>query len=99
MFYISYTYQTLDCELCSKALLDTGAFACFMDEDYAMKHCLELTRKAYFALVEVIDRQPLTLENVMEETQPFEVMLRNQVFHVTINIIQCCSNVAILGLL
>jgi hypothetical protein len=98
MFYISYTYQTLDCELSSEALLDIGASACFMDKDYAMKHSLELIRKAYSVPMEVIDGQPLALGNVMEETQPLEVILRNQIFHVTFNIIQCCANAAILGL-
>jgi hypothetical protein len=34
----------------------------------------------------------------MEETQPLEVMLGNQVSHVVFNIIQCRANPVVLGL-
>ena len=45
----------------SEVLLDAGVSACFMDEDFAMKHSLELIGKAHLVLVEVIDGRPLTL--------------------------------------
>jgi hypothetical protein len=52
----------LDYKFTIKAFLDTGAFACFMDKDFAMKHSLELIVKAHSAHVEVIDGQPLASE-------------------------------------
>jgi hypothetical protein len=48
--------------------------------------------------VEVIDGQPLVSGNVMEETQPLEVILEDQVSHVVFNIIQCPANLVGLGL-
>jgi hypothetical protein len=90
--------KTLDCEFYSEALLDTGAFACFMDKDFALKHSLELIGKAYPAPVEVIDGQPLASRNMMEETQPLEVMLGDQVSHVVFNLIQCPANQVVFGL-
>jgi hypothetical protein len=51
--------KMLDCEFFSEALLDTGASICFMDKDFAMKHSLELIRKAHLAPVEVIHGWPL----------------------------------------
>jgi hypothetical protein len=90
--------KTLDCEFSSEALLDMGASACFMDKDFARKHVLELTEKAHPALVEVIDGRPVTSGNVMEETQPLEIMLGDQVSHVVFNITQCPANPVVLGL-
>jgi hypothetical protein len=81
-----------------EALLDTGAFACFMNKDFAQKHGLELIGKAHPALVEVIDGRPLISGNMMEETQPLEVMLGDQVSHVVFNIIQCPANLVVLEL-
>ena len=37
--------------------------------------------------MEVIDGRLLASRNVMEETQPLEVMLGDQVFHIVFNII------------
>jgi hypothetical protein len=77
----------LDCEFFSEALLNTGASACFMDKDFAMKHSLELIVKTHLVPVEVIDGRPLTSENVMEEIQPLKIMLEDLVFHVVFTII------------
>jgi hypothetical protein len=82
----------------SNTLLNTAASACFMDKDFALKHSLELIGKAHPALVAVIDGRPLASGNVMEETQPLEVILGDQVSHVVFNIIQCLANPMILGL-
>jgi hypothetical protein len=79
--------KTLDCEFSSQALLDTRASVCFMDKDFALKHSLEFIGKAHPISVEVIDGRPLTSGNVMEEIQPLEVMLGDQVSHVVFNII------------
>jgi hypothetical protein len=90
--------KTSDCEFSSIALLDTRASVCIMDKDFAMKHSLELIGKAHPTPMEVIDGRPLALGNVMEETQPLEVMLGDQVSHVVFNIIQCPTNPMVLGL-
>jgi hypothetical protein len=90
--------KTLNCEFSNKALLDTGASACFMDKDFALKHSLELIGKVHPTLVEVIHGQPLASGNVMEEIQPLEVMLGDQISHVVFNIIQCPANPVVLGL-
>jgi hypothetical protein len=47
--------KRLDCEFSIEAVLDTGTSACFVDKDFAMKHSLELIRKAHPIFVEVID--------------------------------------------
>jgi hypothetical protein len=39
-----------------------------MHKDFAIKHSLELIEKAHPTPVEVIDRRPLALGNVMKET-------------------------------
>jgi hypothetical protein len=49
-------------------LLDTRASICLMHKDFAIKHSLELIEKAHPTPVEVIDRRPLALGNVMKET-------------------------------
>jgi hypothetical protein len=90
--------KMLNYEFFSEALLDAGASACFMDEDFAMKHSLELIGKVHPAPVEVIDGRPLILGNVMEEIHSLEVLLRDQVSHVVFNIIQCPANPIVLGL-
>jgi hypothetical protein len=69
-----------------------------MDKDFVLKHSLELIGKAHPAPVEVIDGRPLASGNMMEETQPLEVMLGDQVSHVVFNIIQCPANPVVLGL-
>ena len=69
--------KILHCEFFNKALSYIGAFACFMNKDFAMKHSLELIRKAHPASVEVIDGRPLASGNVVEETQLLEVMLED----------------------
>jgi hypothetical protein len=91
--------KTLDCEFSSKVLLTTGASTCIMDKDFALKHSLELVGKAHPTPMEVIDGRPFASGNMMEETQPLEVMLGDQVSHVVFYIIQCPTNLVVLGLL
>ena len=59
---------------------------------------LELIGKAHHVHVEVINGWLLASGNVVEETQPLEVMLGDQVSHVVFNIIQCLANLVVLGL-
>ena len=90
--------KMLDCKFFSEAHLDTEAFACYMNMDFAMKHNLEFLGKAHPTPMEIIDGQPLASRNVMEEIQPLEVILRDQVSYVVLNIIQCPANPMVLGL-
>jgi hypothetical protein len=69
-----------------------------MDKDFAMKHSLELIRKTHPTPMEIIDGRPLVSGNVMEEAQPLEVMLGDQISYVVFNIIQCPTNPVVLGL-
>jgi hypothetical protein len=69
-----------------------------MDKNFAMKQNLELIEKAHLAPMEVIDGRLLASGNVIEETQPLEIMLGDQVSHVVFNIIQCPANPLVLGL-
>jgi hypothetical protein len=86
-FIFSILIKTLDCEFFSEALFDTKASKCFMGKDFALKHSLELIGKVHPAPVEVIDRRPLTSQNMIEETQSLEIMLGDQLSHIAFNII------------
>ena len=90
--------KLLNCDIVVEALLDTKASFCVVDKDFAMKHNIVLVRKVHPALVEVIDGRPLALGNVIEETEPSEVILKNHISHIVFNIIQCLSNPIVLGL-
>jgi hypothetical protein len=90
--------KTLDYEFVNEVFLETRASACFMDKDFAMKHSLERIEKVHPTPMEIIDGRPLVSGNVMKETQPLEIMLRDQVSHVVFNIIQCPANPLVLGL-
>ena len=89
--------KMFDCEFFSKAFLDIGVSACFINKDFVMKYSLELIVNAYPTYVEVIDGRPLASGNVMEIIQPLEVILGDQVSHVVFNIIQCLANPMVLG--
>ena len=90
--------KILDYEFSSEALLDTRASVCFMNEEFAIKHSLELIEKNHFTPVEVIDGWPLVSGNVMEEIQFLEVILGDQVSLAVFNIIQCSTNPVALDL-
>ena len=85
-------------QLSVKALLDTGASACFMDKEFASRHNLILLKKVHPTHVEAIDGRPLASGNITEETEPLEVALENQVSRVVFNIICCPTNPVVLGL-
>jgi hypothetical protein len=97
-FTFSVHIKILNCEFPNDPLLDIGASACFMDKDFALKHSLELIEKAHPTPVEVINGWPLASGNVIEETQPLEVILGDQMSHVVFNIIQCPANPVVFGL-
>ena len=80
------------------ALLDSGASACFLDEEFAKRQNIPLVRKAKPIHVEVIDGRPLLSGSVTHESEPIEVAFKGHNSHVVFNIIRIPSNPIILGL-
>ena len=65
------------CSVKTKALLDSGASACFIDKDFVEKHNLPLVTKKSPIHVEVIDGRPLASGSVTEETKPLDTFIEN----------------------
>jgi hypothetical protein len=86
-------------DLMVEALLDIGASTCFIYKNFAKHQNLILRKKVVPTLVEVIDGRPLALANVIEETQPLEIILEDQISSIVFNISQSPLNPVILGLL
>ena len=80
------------------ALLDSGASACFLDEEFAKRHNIPLVQKAKPIHVEVIDGRPLLSGSVTHESKPIEVAFKGHNSHIVFNIIRTPSNPIILGL-
>lgn len=80
------------------ALLDSGASACFLDEEFARRHNVPLVLKLKPVYVEVIDGRPLLSGNVTHESKPVEIAFENHSSFVTFNIIRTPSNPVVLGL-
>ena len=55
------------------ALLDSRAFACFMDKDFVDRHKLSLVTKKHLIPIEVIDGRPLVLRDVTHKTTPSNI--------------------------
>ena len=69
------------------ALLDSGASACFLDEEFAKHHNIPLVQKAKPIHVEVIDGQPLLSGSVTHKSEPIEVAFKGHNSHVVFYII------------
>lgn len=80
------------------ALLDSGASACFVDEEFAKRHKIPLALKSKPVHVEVIDGRPLLSGSVTHESEPIEVTFKDHSSYVVFNIIRTPSNPVILGL-
>jgi len=80
------------------ALLDSGASACFIDEDFAKLHNFPLVKKLKSVHVEVIDGRPLSSGDVTHETKPLKVHLENHGSNIVFNVIKTPSCPVILGL-
>ena len=80
------------------ALLDSGASACILDEDFAKNHNIPLVQKTKPIHVEVIDGRPLSSGSVTHESIPLEVTLEGHNSCIVFNIIRTPSNPVILGL-
>ena len=79
-------------------LLDSGALACFLDEEFAKRHKIRLVQKSKPIHVEVIDGRPLISGSITYESEPVEVIFKNHNSYVVFNIIRTPSNPVILGL-
>jgi hypothetical protein len=55
------------------ALLDSGAFACFIDKDFANRHKLPLITKKHSTSIEVIDGRPLMLGDITHGTTLLDI--------------------------
>ena len=53
------------------ALLDSGASACFLDEEFAKRHKISLVLKSKPVHVEVIDGRPLLSGSVTHESKTY----------------------------
>ena len=81
-----------------KALLDSGASACFIDRDLVKRHNLPIVPKKYPVAVEVIDGRPLISGDVTHETKPLDIILEGHQSTIVFNIISSPSNPLVLGL-
>jgi hypothetical protein len=80
------------------ALLDSGAFACFLNEKFTRLHKIPLVKKLSPVHVEVIDERPLSSGNITYKTIPLEVKFGNHSSSIVLNIIRTSSAPVILGL-
>ncbi len=81
-----------------KALLDSGASACFIDKNLVKRHNLPIVLKKSPVAVEVIDGRPLISGDVTHETKPFDIILEGHRSTIVFNIINSPSNPLVLGL-
>ena len=86
------------CSVKTKALLDSGASACFIDKDFAEKHNLPLVTKKSPVHVEVIDGRPLVSGDVTKETKPLDAYIESHQSTIVFNVIRSPSNPVVLGL-
>ena len=80
------------------ALLDSRAFACFMDKDFVDCHKLLLVTKKHPILVEVIDERLLVSGAVTYETIPLDIVIEGYHSIIAFNVIKSPSNPVVLGL-
>ena len=80
------------------ALLDSGASACFIDEDFVKNQKITLVKKTKPVHVEVIDGRSLVLGDVTHETVLLDILIKDHNSIVTFNVIKSPSNPVILRL-
>jgi hypothetical protein len=78
-------------------LLDSEAFACFMDKDFVDRHKLPLVTKKHPIPVEVIDGRPLVLGDATHETTPLNIVIKGHHSIIAFNVIKSPSNLVIYG--
>lgn len=97
-FLIPLKFKFESCSIKAKALLDSGASACFIDKDFAEKYKLPLVCKKCPVKVEVIDGRPLLSGDVIQETKPLDVHIADHISSIIFNVIKSPSNPVVLGL-
>ena len=80
------------------ALLDSGANSCFMDRNFAQAHQISLSKLPCPASVVVIDGRPIASRNIIEESEPVNIVLDNLACVVSFNIISIPEHPIVLGL-
>jgi len=80
------------------ALLDSGASACFIDEDFVKNQKITLVKKTKPVHVEVIDGRSLISGDITHETIPLDIVIKDHTSIVTFNVIKSPSNPIILEL-
>ena len=80
------------------ALLDSGANSCFMDKKFAQAHKISLRKLQCPASVVVIDGRPIASGNIIEESEPINIVLDNLTCVVSFNIISIPEHPIVLGL-
>ena len=80
------------------ALLDSGANSCFMDRNFAQAHQISLSKLPCPASVVVIDGRPIASGNIIEESEPVNIVLDNLACVVSFNIISIPEHPIVLGL-
>ena len=73
-------------------LLDSGASACFLNEEFVKSHKFPIVQKSQPIYVEVIDGQPLSLGSVVYETMPLKVTFEGHSSQIIFNVIRTPSN-------
>jgi hypothetical protein len=73
------------------ALLDFGAFSCFLDEEFTRLHKILIVKKLNYVHVEVINGRPLSSGDVTHKTAPLEVKFGNYSSFIIFNIIKIPS--------
>ena len=80
------------------ALLNSKANSCFMDRNFAQAHQISLIKLPRPASVVVIDGRPIASRNIIEESEPFNIVLDNLACVVSFNIISILEHPIVLGL-
>ena len=80
------------------ALLDSGANSCFMDRNFAQAHQISLRKLSSPASVVVIDGRPIASGNIIEESEPVNIVLDNLACVVSFNMISIPEHPIVLGL-
>ena len=80
------------------ALLDSGANSCFMDRNFAQAHQISLRKLPCPASVIVIDGRPIASGNIIEDSEPVNIVLDNLACVVSFNIISIPEHPIVLGL-
>ena len=78
-------------------LLDFGAFACFIDKDFADRHKLLFIIKKCPTPIEDIDGKLLVSRDVTHKTTPLDTILKGHHSIKAFNVIKSPSNLVILG--